>query len=60
MTYSEIYKFFNFEMTKLTTKKNHVHKKLEYWLNIPYLPRLLRLGDDTCQNFIGWIIIISI
>jgi hypothetical protein len=27
---------------------------LEYWLNIPYLFRLPKLGGDTCQQLIGW------
>ncbi len=27
---------------------------LKYWLNISYLPKLLRLGGDMCQQLIGW------
>ncbi len=27
---------------------------LEYWSIISYLPKLPKLGDDTCQQLIGW------
>jgi hypothetical protein len=30
---------------------------LKYWLSIIYLPILVQLGDDTCQQLIGWKII---
>ncbi len=27
---------------------------MKYWLNILYLLKLLKLGDDMCQQLIGW------
>jgi hypothetical protein len=35
-------------------KWHELWSTLEYWLNIPYLLRLPRLGGDTCQQLIWW------
>jgi hypothetical protein len=35
-------------------KSHSLWPTLEYWLNISYLPKLPRLGHDTCQQSIGW------
>ncbi len=35
-------------------KWHELWSTLEYWPNIPYLPKRPKLSGDTCQQLIGW------
>jgi hypothetical protein len=40
--------------TRIKYDKSHsLWSTLEYCLNISYLPRILSLGGDTCQQLVG-------